>query len=90
MHAFCPAARILGARLSSELYHLPRLFHATLYGLREVAMQHPIVALLRACLLIVVTAAALAGAGNTLDIYFIDTEGGQATLLVRRHPARPS
>ncbi len=45
-------------------------------------MQHPIVALLRALLLIVLTAAALAGAGNTLDIYFIDTEGGQATLLV--------
>jgi len=40
-------------------------------------MQHPIVAPLRAWVLIVVTAAALAGAGNTLDIYFIDTEGGQ-------------
>jgi len=45
-------------------------------------MQHPIVALLRAWLLIVLAAAALAGAGTTLDIYFIDTEGGQATLLV--------
>jgi hypothetical protein len=74
--------RIFGARLSSELYYLPRLFDATLYGLREVAMQHPIVALRRALLLIAVTAAALAGAGNTLDIYFIDTEGSQATLLV--------
>ena len=43
-------------------------------------MQHSIIALRRALLLIAVTAAALAGAGNTLDIYFIDTEGGQATL----------
>ena len=32
--------------------------------------------------LAVMMAGAAAGASNTLDIYFIDTEGGQATLLV--------
>ena len=32
--------------------------------------------------LLLLLAAGAAGAANTLDIYFIDTEGGQATLLV--------
>ena len=37
---------------------------------------------LGALLLIALTGAAALAAGRTLDIYFIDTEGGQATLLV--------
>src|SRR5205085_8049619 len=32
--------------------------------------------------IVVLAAAALMRAADTLDIYFIDTEGGQATLLV--------
>ncbi len=44
-------------------------------------MQRPIIALPGALLLFVVMGAAVHAAG-TLDIYFIDTEGGQATLLV--------
>ena len=45
-------------------------------------MQRPIAALSSALLLIVLVGAASLAAGKTLDIYFIDTEGGQATLLV--------
>lgn len=45
-------------------------------------MQRPIAALSRALLLIVLVGAAVRAADKTLDIYFIDTEGGQATLLV--------
>src|SRR5439155_26247856 len=66
----------------AELYHLPRLVAATLYSFREVAMQRPIAALSGALLLIVLVGAASLAAGKTLDIYFIDTEGGPATLLV--------
>jgi beta-lactamase superfamily II metal-dependent hydrolase len=44
-------------------------------------MQRPIAALPGAVLLIVLMGAAAHAAG-TLDMYFIDTEGGQATLLV--------
>ncbi|HKC56440.1 MAG TPA: hypothetical protein VKC35_09970, partial [Vicinamibacterales bacterium] len=46
-----------------------------------VVMQRPIAALPGAVLLIVLVGAAAHAAG-TLDMYFIDTEGGQATLLV--------
>ena len=52
-------------------------------------MQRPIAALSRALLLIVLVGAAVRAADKTLDIYFIDTEGGQATLLVSP-PARRS
>jgi competence protein ComEC len=45
-------------------------------------MQRPNAALSSALLLIVLTGAAALAAGRTLDIYFIDTEGGQATLFV--------
>src|SRR5882672_4915008 len=51
------------------------------HGLRAVVMQRPIAALPGAVLLIVLMGAAAHAAG-TLDMYFIDTEGGQATLLV--------
>ena len=45
-------------------------------------MQRPMAALSSALLLIVLTGTAALAADGTLDIYFIDTEGGQATLLV--------
>ena len=45
-------------------------------------MQRPMAALSSALLLIVLTGTAALAADRTLDIYFIDTEGGQATLLV--------
>src|SRR5580658_9962044 len=41
-------------------------------------MKQALIASIAALLL----AAAVLGAGKTLDIYFIDTEGGEATLLV--------
>ena len=45
-------------------------------------MQRQMAALSSALLLIVLTGTAALAADGTLDIYFIDTEGGQATLLV--------
>src|SRR5258706_1186027 len=46
------------------------------HGLRAVVMQRPIAALPGAVLLIVLMGAAARAAG-TLDMYFIDTEGGR-------------
>ena len=45
-------------------------------------MQRPMAALSSALCLLALAAGAALTAANTLDIYFIDTEGGQATLLV--------
>jgi len=45
-------------------------------------MQRPVAVLSKALVSIVLIVATAGAASKTLDIYFIDTEGGQATLLV--------
>src|SRR5713226_4926745 len=78
-------ARLACAALSAELIHGPDAV-STLYAIRHPILLYDIpmrsVPALQNLFLLLVLCSGAARAAKTLDIYFIDVEGGQSTLLV--------